>query len=211
MGYSQAQKQANHDRILDAAIDLLRRKGLEHTGIAEVMRAAGLTHGGFYSHFESREAMVEEALNRAFAADEARLEKAVARSSRHQRAAMIEAYLSPQHRDDPVHGCAAAALAGDVARAEAPARHIFTEQLKRYRDRIAPLIPTERGKAEGHALFGVAAMIGALLLSRAVDDEELSESILAATRRHLMERMEEPEPENTDKKPHQKNAQRRAK
>lgn len=189
MGHSRAQKQANHDRILAAAVDLLRCRGLEHTGIAEVMRAAGLTHGGFYSHFERREAMLEEALADAFAADEARLMKAVRKSGKQQRVAMIEAYLSPRHRDDPAHGCTAAALAGDVARSDEGVRRIFTGQLERYRDQIAGLIPTEPEAAKSHALFGIAAMIGALLLSRAVDDEALSDDILNSARHHLTERM----------------------
>ncbi|WP_165837653.1 TetR/AcrR family transcriptional regulator [Zavarzinia aquatilis] len=189
MGHSRAQKQANHDRILAAAVDLLRCQGLDHTGIAEVMRAAGLTHGGFYSHFERREAMVEEALTDAFAADEARLTKAASRSDKDRRVAMIEAYLSPLHRDNPARGCTAAALAGDVARADDGVRRIFTEQLERYRDLIAGLIPTGPEAARSHALFGISAMIGALLLSRAVDDETLSDDILDAARHHLTERI----------------------
>lgn len=189
MGHSQAQKQANHDRILAAAVDLLRRRGLEHTGIAEVMRAAGLTHGGFYSHFESREAMVEEALCDAFAADEARLLKASGRIGKHRRAAMVEAYLSPAHRDDPARGCTAAALAGDIARSDTGVRAIFTEQVRRYRDEVAALIPAEAEAARAHALFGIGAMIGALLLSRAVDDAALSDEILDAAKRHLTENM----------------------
>lgn len=189
MGHSRAQKQANHDRILAAAVDLLRCRGLDHTGIAEVMRAAGLTHGGFYSHFERREAMLEEALADAFAADETRLKKAAGRSDKDERIALVEAYLSPLHRDDPAHGCTAAALAGDIARADGGVRRIFTAQVERYRDQIAGLIPTEPETAKSHALFGIAAMIGALLLSRAVDDEALSDDILESARHHLTERM----------------------
>ena len=104
MGHSKAQKEANHDRILEAAMDLLRHKGLNHMGVAEVMRAAGLTHGGFYSHFDSREAMVAEALRTAFARDERRLDKAAHQRGGEKRLAMLEAYLSPAHRDQPGQG-----------------------------------------------------------------------------------------------------------
>lgn len=190
MGHSQAQKEANHDRILSAAMALLRDKGLDHMGVAQVMRAAGLTHGGFYSHFPNREAMVAEALRAAFARDERRLEKAAARHGRSERVGMIEAYLSPAHRDNPTEGCTAAALAGDATRADPAIRHLFTEQLTHYRDRIAALIPAEREAAESHALFGIAAMIGALLVARAVDDEKLSDDILEAARHHLTKGME---------------------
>lgn len=189
MGHSQAQKEANHDRILAAATDLLRDKGLNHMGIAQVMRAAGLTHGGFYSHFPNREAMVAEALRTAFERDERRLAKAAAKHGQSERVGMIEAYLSPAHRDDPAHGCTAAALAGDATRADPALRQIFTEQVLRYRDRIADLIPAEREAAESHALFGIAAMIGALLVARAVDDEALSNDILEAARHHLTKSM----------------------
>lgn len=183
MGHSKAQKEANHDRILEAAMDLLRHKGLNHMGVAEVMRAAGLTHGGFYSHFDSREAMVAEALRTAFARDERRLDKAAHQRGGEKRLAMLEAYLSPAHRDQPAKGCTVAALTGDFTRADPALRAIFTEQVRRYRDQVAALVPGD--DAGGRALFGFSAMIGALLMARAVDDEALSDEILAATRHHL--------------------------
>ncbi|PWR18893.1 TetR/AcrR family transcriptional regulator [Zavarzinia compransoris] len=183
MGHSKAQKEANHNRIIEAAMDLLRHKGLDHMGVAEVMRAAGLTHGGFYSHFDSREAMVAEALCTAFARDERRLDKAAAQRGGEKRRAMLEAYLSPGHRDNPVKGCTVAALTGDFTRADPALRHIFTEQVRRYRDQVAAMVPG--AAAEGQALFAFSAMIGALLMARAVDDEALSDEILAAARRHL--------------------------
>ncbi len=185
MGYSQAQKQANHDRIVDAAIDLFRLHGLGGIGVADVMRAAGLTHGGFYSHFESRDALVAEALAKAFAVDERRLEKAMAKTGKPAKEAMIEAYLTPLHRDNPAVGCTAAALAADIARGDPQARAIFTEQMRRYADRVAAVLP-DGPHAQADALFAFSALLGALLIARAVDDPALSDAVLDAARRNLI-------------------------
>ena len=185
MGHSQAQKQANHDRIVDAAVGLFREHGLGGIGVAEGMRAAGLTHGGFYSHFESRDALVAEALAKAFAVDERRLEKAMAKTGKPEKQAMIEAYLTPIHRDNPGIGCTAAALVADIARGGAQSRAIFTEQMRRYGDRVAAVLPKDSPTAQADALFAFSALVGALLIARAVDDPDLSDAVLDAARRNL--------------------------
>lgn len=185
MGHSQAQKQQNHDRIVDAAIALFRIHGLGGIGVAEVMRTAGLTHGGFYSHFDSRDALVAEALTKAFAIDERRLEKAMARTGKPEKEAMIEAYLTPVHRDSPGLGCTAAALVADIARGGAQSRTIFTEQMRRYAERVAAVLPEGSPNREADALFAFSALVGALLISRAVDDPALSDAVLEAARERM--------------------------
>lgn len=179
MGHSQAQKKANHDRIVAIAARRMRERGLAGVSVAELMAEAGLTHGGFYAHFRSREHLVREALAFAFAESERRGAKAAAKAGGDPRAAYFRSYLSPAHRDDVARGCALAALAPEIARSgDAETRALLTGDVRR---RLAA-----RGrKSEAAALAELSTAVGALMLSRAVDDEALSRAILEAAKAAL--------------------------
>jgi TetR/AcrR family transcriptional repressor of nem operon len=183
MGHSQAEKRANQARILRTAAARLRERGLDGVGVAELMKEAGLTHGGFYRHFASREDLVVQSLANALAEGEARIEAGTA-SAAAPLTALAATYLSEAHRDDVANGCAVAALAGDVARGTPEVRRIFTRQIERNTDLLRRTIATEQGtpapRADG--LNALSLMAGALMLSRAVDDPALSREILEAAK-----------------------------
>jgi TetR/AcrR family transcriptional regulator, transcriptional repressor for nem operon len=182
------EKAAEHrERIIDAAGALFRAKGFDGIGVADIMKAAELTHGGFYGHFASKDDLVAQASQRAMARAEVNWAKVVAEAPDQPYAALLSHYLSPRHRDDPGKGCAFAALGGDAARSGKPVRKAFAEGLQPLIDILAESIPG-RSKAvrRRKALAAMAALVGALTLSRAVDDEALSDAILAATKRELL-------------------------
>lgn len=184
MARSKAQKAESHERIVRIAAAKFRELGLDGIGVADLMAAAGLTHGGFYSHFESRDHLVAEALDQAFAEND-KVQEAVPHSGRAALAAYIDQYLTETHRDSPGKGCAVAALAGDIVRAGAAARDVFTDRLRRYRDWIAERIGGDEDAANEKAAVLLSTLVGALVLSRAVTDRELSDSLLQAARTSL--------------------------
>src|ERR1700682_6389012 len=128
MGASQAAKAATHDRVLDIAAARIRRDGIEGLAVADLMKEAGLTHGGFYRHFDSREHLVSEAAQRALSQGSAWTIKAAGRGRQRGYTQPINGYLSARHRDHPESGCGVAAVAADVARAGGAARASYTEQ-----------------------------------------------------------------------------------
>lgn len=178
MGHSQAQKKANHERIVAIAARRMRERGIDGVSVADIMAEAGLTHGGFYAHFASRDDLVREALAFALAESERRSGKAVAKAGGDPHAAWVESYLSPAHRDEVARGCALAALGPEIARAPEATRELLTADIKR---RLAA-----RGrKSEDKALAALATAVGALMLSRAVSDEALSRQLLDAAKAAL--------------------------
>jgi TetR/AcrR family transcriptional regulator, transcriptional repressor for nem operon len=185
VGSSQADKAASHERIVNAAARRIRSHGVEGVSVAELMREAGLTHGGFYRHFDSREDLIAEAVAAALAHGSRRAE-AAARHGPAVLGAAIDAYLSPLHRDKPETGCAVAALPADIARGNPRARAAYTAQVRRYLDLYAALTPDG---SPGDPYLIVAALAGAIALARAVDDPALSDAILDQTaqalKRHL--------------------------
>src|SRR5213592_268264 len=164
-------KEATHDRIVEAAARAIRRSGYDGTGVADIMKDAGLTHGGFYAHFPSREAMLAEAADRAGGESVATMER-IAASSSPQRAlqAMIETYLSKAHVEGVETGCATAALGSEMRRQAPQVRRAATRRIKEMIDLVARQIP-DWGKPAAHerALVTVATMVGTLVLARAVD------------------------------------------
>jgi len=183
VGSSQADKAASHERIVKAAAARIRRDGVEGLGVADLMREAGLTHGGFYRHFGSRDDLVAQAVEAALAHGSRRAEAA----ARHEGgpealAVIIDAYLSPLHRDKPETGCAVAALPADIARSSPRARAAYTAQVRRYLDLFADLEPV--GDPDDPHLI-LATLVGALALARAVDDPVLSDEILERAARAL--------------------------
>ena len=170
----------NRRRILAAAARLFREHGIVGAGVDAITKAAGLTHGAFYSQFESKEVVVAEALRRVL--DEARELWARDASSEDKGDALeriIDRYLSPRHRDSPGAGCAVAALGSDIARQPKKIRGLATKRLDESLKILAGLVPTRTASRRYDAAIRLfSAMVGALILARAVEDEALSRRIL---------------------------------
>lgn len=180
MKVSRDQMQANRLRILDAAGRLFREKGFDAVSVAEVMKAAGLTHGGFYGHFESKDDLIAQTVARLFTSE---------KGEGGTLAAYLDAYLAPHHRDSVGQGCPTAALVADVRRQTPAARAAMTEGFRSQIDRVATAISGgAEPQARREAVGTWAAMVGALVLARAIEDPALSEEILAETRAWLAER-----------------------
>jgi TetR/AcrR family transcriptional repressor of nem operon len=183
----QTRKQASHERIVEAAARAIRRSGYDAAGVAGIMNEAGLTHGGFYAHFDSREAMLAEAADRAGAESVAALEQ-LAASAPPQEAfrTLVAAYLSKTHVALADTGCPVAALGSEMPRQAAEVRRAATRRIKEFIDLVGRHSPGW-GQPGGHehALATTATMVGALVLARAVDDPKLSHSMLEAARKRL--------------------------
>ena len=180
-------KEVTHERIVETAARAIRRSGYDGTSVADIMKEAGLTHGGFYAHFKSREAMLAEAADRAGAETVAYMER-IAASVPPERAlqAMMEAYLSEAHFEGVETGCGAAALLSEMPRQAPGVRHAATRRIKEMIDLVARQSP-DWGKPGAHenALITMATMVGALALARAVDDPKLSDALREAALNHL--------------------------
>lgn len=164
----------NRRRILDEASRLFRSKGFEAVTVAEVMKAAGLTHGGFYGHFSSKDDLVAQTLAHAFAGDG---------DKGGDLRAHIEAYLSPRHRDNAADGCPTAGLIAEICHQNPEAREAMTEGFRSQIQRISSEFPGADAADRRCAAIGSwAAMVGAVILARAVDDPALSDEILEQTR-----------------------------
>jgi TetR/AcrR family transcriptional regulator, transcriptional repressor for nem operon len=186
MGHSQSEKKSHHERIVRTAAKRLREKGLEAVAIADVMKEVGLTVGGFYKHFESRDDLVIEALRAAAGLWARPVEPAASDGPPLSFASLVDDYLSEKHRDRPGSGCPIGALAGDVGRSNKRIRALATEQIRSALELIAGLLPDKnKESARKKAVFTVSALVGALVLSRAVSDESLSNEILESTRELL--------------------------
>lgn len=182
-----AAKEASHERIVSAAARAIRRSGYDGTGVADIMKEAGLTHGAFYAHFASREAMLAEAAALACAQSAAAAADVVARTPPEQTlATMLQAYLSKAHVEQVELGCPLAALGSETSRQAPEVRRVTTRHLKSMVDLIARQSP-DWGQAAAHeqALVTLATMVGALLLARAVDEPALSDNLLDAALKHL--------------------------
>src|SRR5690348_16287853 len=168
-------KEETHERIVAAAARAIRRSGYNGTGVADIMKDAGLTHGGFYAHFPSREAMLAEAADRAGSESVAMMER-IAATSPPQRVlqAMMQAYLSKAHVEGVETGCATAALGSEMPRQAPEVRRAATRRIKEMIDLVARQSPDwGQPRAHDRALVTVATMVGALVLARAVDDPRL--------------------------------------
>lgn len=182
MGSSQAEKAASHARIVKAASRRIRRDGIDHVSVAALMNQAGLTHGGFYRHFDSREELVAEAVSEALAQGSRRVQASAQLSRPAALAAIVDGYLSRLHRDKPETGCAVAALPGDIVRCGHRARAAYSRQVRGYVELMTELTPASD---PDEAYLILATLVGALVLARAVDDRTLSDEILERTARAL--------------------------
>jgi TetR/AcrR family transcriptional repressor of nem operon len=182
-----AAKEASHERIVSAAARAIRRSGYDGTGVADIMKEAGLTHGAFYAHFPSREAMLAEAAGQACAESAAVVADVVASVPPEQAlASMLRAYLSREHLEQAETGCPLAALGSETRRQAPEVRRVTTRHLKETIDLVARQLP-DWGQPGAHerALVTVSTMVGALLLARAVDEPALSNSLCEAALKHL--------------------------
>ena len=184
MRYSREHKQETHARIVRKASVRLREKGAHGVGVADLMKEAGLTHGGFYAHFDSREALVIEAFAYAMDRSIEHWRKTVEQLPPEKRlSAIVESYLTTIHRDDPGRGCAVPTLGPEIAREGPKARRAFAAKLDQMIDLIADQIPdVPRKAARKQASATLATMIGTLVLSRVAGHGEFSEDILSAGR-----------------------------
>ena len=176
-------KEASHERIVGAAARAIRRSGYNGTGVADIMKEAGLTHGAFYAHFASREAMLAEAADRAGAESNAAAARLIAAAPPDQALrTLVEAYLSKAHLAGIETGCPVSALGSEMPRQSPEVRHAATLRIKEMIDLVARQLP-DWGQPSAHeqALATVAAMVGTLMLARAVDDSALSDALCAAT------------------------------
>ena len=169
-------------RILDVASAMFREKGFDGVGVADLMKGAGLTHGGFYGHFASKQDLAARACTRALEGSEERWTNLIEDAPDESLGALVSSYLSPRHRDHPGRGCAMAALGSDMARQESSVRRAFTEGIKPLLAILERIVPG-RGSAarRERAVAAMAGLVGALVLARAVDDPEISEEFLRAT------------------------------
>ena len=174
MKVSREQRAEHRRRILNAAGRLFRAKGFHEVTVAEVMHAAGLTHGGFYRHFASKDDLVAETLAHVLRRDP---------DSAFDLSAFVDRYLSPRHREAMATGCPVAGLAADTRRQRPPARAALTAGLRAHLDRMSVAMPGTNAAARRRAAIGSwSAMVGAVILARAVDDQALSDEVLEQTR-----------------------------
>ncbi|HCE5827413.1 TPA: TetR/AcrR family transcriptional regulator [Pseudomonas aeruginosa] len=180
-------KDATHERIVEAAARAIRRSGYNGTGVADIMKSAGLTHGGFYAHFSSRDAMLAEAADRA-GSEAVALANEVAGSVPQQMSLdrLVRSYLSQEHMDDIETGCPIAALGSEMPRQAPQVRHAATRRIKEMIDVVARQMRNQDSDdAHKEALVTLSTMVGALILARAIDDPGLSATLLDATAERL--------------------------
>ena len=169
MPRSSKQDTAKHrQQVIEGASELFRERGLDGVNVGELMGAAGLTHGGFYRHFASKDELAGLAAAHAITTQAETLG---------DERAFIEGYLSPEHRDDVAHGCVVSALGPELARADEPVREAFVEAYRAFVDRFGD---------DEQALAKLSTMVGALVISRVTKGDPLSDEVLAAARGALL-------------------------
>lgn len=188
MRYPPNHKLATRRRILEAAGQAFRERGVAETGVDEVMRRAGLTHGGFYAHFRDKTELVAEACAAAFDAAVPNLERIAALPTPTARARLlIDSYLAVRHRDNRGSGCMVVAVAADMARLTGAAREGYSRGFAQHIERLGAAlrlsVDAETNRVRVTHLM--SSLVGALLFARAIDDPRQSEAILHSMRRHL--------------------------
>ena len=189
MRVNRAQAEKNRHAVITAAARLFRERGFAGTGLDEVMKAAGLTHGGFYKQFKSKKELTVEACDHALADSAEVWAHTVKSAGADPFAALIRSYLSGSHRDDGGEGCPLVALGADAARHSPALRRSFEAGIKAHLDvldRITPAVSTVA--ARDSSITALSMMVGALLMSRVVEDKALSRRILGAAARSLLAR-----------------------
>jgi TetR/AcrR family transcriptional repressor of nem operon len=189
MRYSREHKYQTRARIVKKASVKLREKGAHGIGVADLMKDAGLTHGGFYAHFDSREALVIEAFAHAMDRSTEQWRKLAGETPVEKRLSkIVDSYLTPLHRDDPGHGCAVPALAAEIARESVRTRRAFATRMEQMIDMLAAQfqgLPPKTAKKQ--AMAALATMMGSLVMARIAGKSELSDEILKAGREAVLD------------------------
>jgi TetR/AcrR family transcriptional repressor of nem operon len=188
MRYSREHKFQTHARIVKKASVRLREKGAHGIGVADLMKDAGLTHGGFYAHFDSREALVIEAVTHAMDRSTAHWRKLSEATPPEKRLSkIVNSYLTPDHRDDPGQGCAVPALAAEIARESAKTRRVFSGRMEQMIDMLAAQFHgLPRKAARKQAMAALATMMGSVVMARIAGSGEFSDEILKAGREGVL-------------------------
>jgi len=187
MRHSKDEKTASHERIVNAAAARIRESGTDQPGVAEIMRAAGLTHGGFYKHFDSREELIEEAVERALTDNQKTVAQMVYEAD-DPLAAFADSYVSTAHRDDPAHGCGVVALGADVMRVGGVAQDAYRAQVDRYLAYLQSLLDGDDDDRRKQANVTLSAMVGAVMIARALGPTPRSDELLRDVRDAVRER-----------------------
>jgi TetR/AcrR family transcriptional repressor of nem operon len=181
MKVTRIQEAENHERILEVATRLFRERGIDGIGVADLMKAAGLTHGGFYGHFKSKEDLVAQACARAVLRMKQNWTNVIDQATGNPLEALAATYLTPKHRDSAGRGCPMAALGSEIARQGPAVRRAFTDELRPFLDYLSRNVQgTSNSLRRQKALATYAGLVGALIVSRAVDDLDLSNEFLSA-------------------------------
>jgi TetR/AcrR family transcriptional repressor of nem operon len=189
MRVSKEKAEENRQQILTAAARLFRERGVGATGVDAIAEVAGLTHGAVYSQFGSKDAIVTEAIRLTLSrANHLWQQIADRKGSAQAFSAIVDQYLSRKHRDNAGHGCVLATLGSEIARQSEELRDSLTEEFKRSLEFLARLLPSkDPSRSYDDAIISFAAMAGALIIARAVNDESLSDRILKTTAERLID------------------------
>ena len=198
MKRSQQEKQQTHQRIVQNAAQQIRVEGVNGIGIADLMGQAGLTHGGFYAHFRNKDALLAEICHAGIAETLEKLTQAIDHApAGAELAALVNTYLSVAHRDHPATGCVMPTLAADIARRPEEVRTAFTEGYEKLLQLVASVLSEDTDEKRYDAAIALLSeMVGALLLSRTVNDLALSERILRSNRNFSLQTFTKTSPEN---------------
>jgi len=185
---SRKQAAKNRDRVLEAASKLFRKKGMIGVSVPEVMRAAHLTHGGFYAQFKSKQDLERQALERAAAKSMEWIEKQIRLGKNRPFEALVEDYLAHWHRDKPEISCSLSSIGPDSYRQNPGVRRVLTDLYRAFLGRLTDVAPEGTVSRRKTGLSTLASLVGAMVLSRAVDDRTLSDEILETVRQSLVDR-----------------------
>lgn len=181
MRVSREQADKNREHVIDVASRLFRERGFEGIGVADLMKEAGLTHGGFYGQFRSKEDLKVQASRRALSRNKDRWAKVLAETPSDKLAVLARFYLTDAHRDRRGEGCALAALGGDAPRYSPELQAAFKDGIEGYLELLDGIVPASSGEERrSKSIAALSTMVGALVLSRAAGDEALSQKILSA-------------------------------
>jgi TetR/AcrR family transcriptional regulator, transcriptional repressor for nem operon len=182
MKVSREKAQENRKLVIDTASRLLRERGLDGTSVIDIMKVAGLTHGGFYRNFTSKDDLATQASERAALKTKEAIVTGLAQIPDEPFRALIEHYVSSRHRDDPGSGCILPALAVDAARCDYPAlRTLFTTVIQDYLEQLGKLAYRTSGSArDRHPGAILSEMVGAVILSRVIADEDMANLLMGA-------------------------------
>lgn len=179
MRVTRAEAEKNRERIIETAARLFRERGFDGIGVAELMKVVGLTHGGFYGHFASKEDLMAQACAHAMKRSLDALQDAAENGGNYALTAVASTYLTATHRDHPADGCLLAALGAEAARHDSPVRSVFTQGVRSAVDALTQILPGDSVEEKRErALTIYASMVGAMVLARAVDDADLSDEVL---------------------------------